>query len=301
MINLIATADLHIRSDSPPCRTDDFRAVQKNTLETLVQKSRENNAPLVIAGDIFHTARVPQWLESEVLSILSGTEVYAVMGNHDLNYNNQDYLPRTSLGVLVASGVVKLLPARKNGVSIGALHSDASWKEWPEKADVVVAHQFVYQTEPPFPGAEKLGRQGKKIGRFWNSDASVLISGDNHQSFYVTKNGKLLINPGAVTRQKSDAKEHVPKAFLIRGEEEPQLTEIELPDNDPEAVSREHLEKTEERDERLKQLAERLHTPTSVTVSFRSNMEETLQNNRLRKNVKRKIQDKLNEHTEVAE
>lgn len=291
--NLIATADIHIRPDVPECRKDDFLEVQRKTLESIVEKANKNTASIVIAGDIFHRSRVPQWLEAEVISIFkqASQPIYAVIGNHDVDFYGASTYLRTSFGVLISSQTVGFLPEDSRMLSVNC---DDDWPK--EKFDIVVAHKFVYNNKPPFPGAEEKGVKACNIP----VSAPLLISGDNHQSFRFvsTRDSLTVVNPGAVTRQRSDMADHKPYIYFCEVRQGRVSTKpIALPDTDPEAVSREHLERSEEKERRFHVLTERLKSPGGVAVSFQENLESKMQTARLRKTVKAELQNELTKLT----
>lgn len=290
-MNIIATADLHIRPDKPTCRKDDFLQTQKESLERIVETANDKEALLIIAGDIFHRATVPQWLESEVISLLKSVKkgVYTVIGNHDVDFKNVDYLSKTSLGVLEKSGAVHILGVTtEKETGIIPCHCDHNgWPDTEENTVILIAHKFVYKNRPPFPGAEKNGYRARSVPK-----VPLVISGDNHQSFTHKVPGRVLVNPGSVTRQKPQEADYEPKIYNIL--DDSTVFGITLPDNDPESVSREHIEREEETEQRVEAMAEKIKGQSgNITVSFETNLQKKIDTVRMRKEVKSDLSTKL--------
>ena len=52
----ILCADLHIRPDTPICRTDDFFDAMSKKIDFILSLSKEHNCPILMAGDLGHKA-----------------------------------------------------------------------------------------------------------------------------------------------------------------------------------------------------------------------------------------------------
>ena len=67
----ILAADLHIRADTPLCRTDDYINAQWNKLNFIFDLCQKNDCPLLVAGDIGNKSQWPNWLLEKVISALN--------------------------------------------------------------------------------------------------------------------------------------------------------------------------------------------------------------------------------------
>ncbi len=295
-LRILATADWHLRADKPPCRTDDFFTVQEKTLDMLAETAEEYCVDFIaVAGDIFHRSTVPDWLKYMVASKFYHSRVEGVIGNHDVGFNKSDFLPKSSLGVLDSAGIINCTSFYE--FFIRRLHCDNKWKDIQDDDDIVIAHQYVYKNKPPFPGAEETGREVRKLPK----TPRLIISGDNHQSFTLKTNKRLVVNPGAITRQRSDMDNHTPKAYIIdvsldEPEVVPSFESIELPDTE-DVITREHIEHEEEREKRFATLTDRLNETEATSISFKENLEHKMEHTQMRKNVKQEISNKLAKHT----
>ncbi|MCK5344265.1 MAG: metallophosphoesterase, partial [Candidatus Heimdallarchaeota archaeon] len=54
----ILTADWHIRDTTPRCRTDNYWMKQWNKINQVLQIAQEEDAVVLIAGDVFDKPRV---------------------------------------------------------------------------------------------------------------------------------------------------------------------------------------------------------------------------------------------------
>ena len=57
-MQIILTADWHIREKPPICRTDDFESALWRKIDFISELSEKYNSPVIIAGDLFHSANV---------------------------------------------------------------------------------------------------------------------------------------------------------------------------------------------------------------------------------------------------
>lgn len=296
-LRILATADWHLQATKPPCRTDDFFTVQEQTLDVLAQEADEHPVDMVVvAGDVFPHMTVPDWLKRMVAYKFRNVLVEGVVGNHDVDFHRVDYLPRSSLGVLDSAGVIKCSGNLDDTGVIYKLHCDGVWTGVPNSADIVLAHQFVYKKTPPFPGAEESGYEVRRLPK----GPRLIISGDNHQSFTFKSKSRLIVNPGCITRQRSDMADHVPKAYIINvpldEDVRPEIIEtITLPDT-ADVITREHIEEKEEKEQRFVTLTEKLNETETHGISFRANLEHKIEKTKMRKGTKQELSTKLAEH-----
>jgi DNA repair exonuclease SbcCD nuclease subunit len=127
----------------------------------------------------------------------------------------------------------------------------------------------------PWPGCTDLSAQ--EILSKWYF--TTLVTGHNHKSFVVEQDGRLLVNPGSLTRQKADQIDHKPCVYLWYSKTntvEPVYLPIE-----EDVISREHIAGKEERDERIAAFVSRLSEDYEVSLSFMDNLERFAQENEI--------------------
>ena len=240
----ICAADLHIRPDKPLCRAEsheEWIEVQFKKLSFILDLSTQHGATLLIAGDFAHRATDwPSWLTSRLITLLShhSQPIIAIPGQHDLPYHQLASIWSSNLGVLNAAGTLSLddlgpVHTYPYGISIDPV----------KQGSVALTHQMILQSEKDeiWKGQIKEGK-GNPAKRILKSNPNyqLIVSGDNHQPFAVEYEGRWLINPGSMTRQRSNER-HSPGVYLYVKGKDPER--ILLP-FDPEAV----LEKEEKMD-----------------------------------------------------
>lgn len=120
-INL-GLADTHFADKKPVSRKDDYHATQVRKLSDVLRlaaslrwKGETTPASSInIAGDVFHQPRgelISRKLDNKLARILrtSPCPVTAISGNHDMDRIQESSLEKHPLGMLVASGIVKLV------------------------------------------------------------------------------------------------------------------------------------------------------------------------------------------------
>lgn len=256
----ILTADWHLREDTPTCRTDDFWTMQWRVVDEVAALQKKLRCPVLHAGDLFHHWKASPRLLSYAIRYLPD-QFYTVYGQHDLPQHNLDLQEKSGIYTLKEAGKVKLL--------------DGHWGTDPNKLTpftvdsrgVLVWHHLTYLSKP-FPGASGGMAQGllRKYSLY-----DLILTGDNHQAFVTAYKDQLLVNPGNLTRQSASQKDFKPRVYIWDADRmvvEP----FYLSDNDPDTVSRQHIESKEERDERIEAFIERLDADWETALDFKENI-----------------------------
>jgi DNA repair exonuclease SbcCD nuclease subunit len=139
---------------------------------------------------------------------------------------------------------------------------------------------MTYKGKPPWPGCED--PPAKELLKRY-PDYDLIVTGHNHQSFVEELDGRLLVNPGAITRQEADKADHKPCVYLWYAEEN-QVEPHYLPVEEG-VISREHIEQTEERNERIEAFVSRLNDEWEAGLSFEQNLERFFKENEIRQSV----------------
>ena len=276
-VSAVLTADLHIRPDTPLCRTDDFQAAMWSKLKFIFFLCRKYEAPLIIAGDIGHRSQWPNWLLERFIDLCQGVRIVACFGQHDLPAHNLEELPASGCGVLTAAGAIS---SCGYGEIVHYGQEILDRREWL----LLVAHRMVIQGKNDWPGQQGDSALSllKKYPQF-----KLILTGDNHRPFVEEHNGRILVNPGSMMRMTSMQADHQPRVYLwddIANEVESVYLPIE-----PNVVDRSHIEEVENRDERISRLVERIKIDYDAGFSFRANMESQLKNNPVRDSIERQI------------
>lgn len=240
----ILSADWHLRDDQPECRLDDFWLSQWEKIHQISDISRKcGNIPVRVAGDFFHKSKPSLFLVSYTMWMID-FPLYAVYGQHDLPYHRFDRRNESGLYALQTAGIVTIL---------NQCHYGQEPKPTPQDNVIpLLWHKFVWDGKQlPWTGCNE-ETAAQVMDRF--PMYQTIVTGDHHKPFTHRKNGRLLVNPGSLTRQASDAT-HRPRVYLwYRESNTVEPVYLSTPDN---AISREHLERQEERKERIQRFTKR--------------------------------------------
>ncbi len=276
----IAAADLHLRNDQPPCRTDNFVETQKRKLAELVDASNVHAVPVIVAGDLFHKPIANSALLEWVISILDKLDqpMLCVAGQHDLPNHNLARYKESGMAVLEAAGLIIPLTSKPYLGVVGS----AFGEEPPAcpGASILVRHEMVWQ-KLPFPGAPATGNATAFIKRM-PAGYRFILTGDNHRPFTVPGKTTTLINCGPMTRQNASEADVVPIYWILYDDGKA------VPQSYPaaqDAVSLEHLGRKKELEERFNTFVEHLEQAREVGLSFEHNLECHLKANAVAKPV----------------
>lgn len=276
----ILCGDLHLREDTPICRTDDFFSEQWRKMDFICDLQSKYNCVVLCGGDVFHHWKPSPFLLSETIKHLPNM-FYTVYGNHDLPQHNMDLSSKSGVYTLLQAGKLDILwqchygqkpvPAEELPVQLG--FSD------PTK-EVLVWHIMAYQT-PPYPGV--IGGNAKQLLK-QNPSYSLICTGDNHQSFSTEYQGRLLVNPGNLTRQVADQIDFQPRVALWYAETNT-IDWVNIPVKEG-VITREHIEIKQQRDSRIDAFISKLDGDWVAGMSFEENLEAFFNKNRTRESVK---------------
>lgn len=116
MSNLIIIGDTHLKCNSPVSRKDNYPITILNKLEYLSNIAKNYKCKnFLMLGDVFDSPNTSLPYLATVINTFkkihdNGITVYTIVGNHDLKNNRMDSLQSTALGILIATGYVKLAP-----------------------------------------------------------------------------------------------------------------------------------------------------------------------------------------------
>jgi hypothetical protein len=288
---LILSADWHLRDDIPQCRErDEYLAAQERKLKFIHDLVLDNDATLLIAGDIFDAWKPSPWLISLAIRYIPpGTVVVA--GQHDMVNHNIAEMGKTGLQTLAEAGVAIILTGgfrRVLGHSTGVFgavygYSYGEEAQNPPKGDkgvkILMWHRLTCHAKQPWPGAEAepVSNMVKKFSGY-----DLIITGDNHQQFA----GPALINPGSMMRMSSDQAEFEPAVF--GWSEDGTVTRIPLPiEKGAVKATKSNAKVKESRDQRMEAYIKKASTQFEDRLSFDKNLERHFKTNKERDGVEK--------------
>lgn len=230
MLRFPYLTDTHLRGTAPAARKDDFAASVKAKLAEVVELAETLNAAAVVhGGDLFDLPEPGVGQVGEYLEILSKLHVplFVVPGNHDIYGHNPSTLSRTLLGLLARVGVVQILGLKPVIIEGGGVRVRLTGQGFhpemdrrgpaedyavpPAAADgcdyaVHVVHGMLLPraeiSSAPFLPAATAAEDVLAV-----TGADYTLAGHYHSPWEVCVDGRAAVNPGALVRVTSEARE----------------------------------------------------------------------------------------------
>ncbi len=286
----IITGDWHLRDDHPVCRTDDFEKSQWKKVDFIAELGAKYQCPVIHTGDLFNHWKPSPYLITQTMRHLPDN-FWTVYGNHDLPQHSLELADKCGMNVLAEAGKLVILPY---GTHWGQKPIGASFPSYQGQfaenvsRKVLVWHVMTWLKELPWPGCtDAPALQLLKD----HPEYDLIATGHNHKSFVAGLKGRLLINPGGITRQAADQADFKPAVYVWYAEGNT-YERVELPIEHG-VVTREHIEIREQRDERIAAFVDRLDDDWEVSMSFEENLERFRATNNIRESVMKIIYESL--------
>jgi DNA repair exonuclease SbcCD nuclease subunit len=273
-VEAILTADWHLRESQPTARTDDFWEAQWRAVDFVAELQEKYDVPIFHAGDLFHHWKPSPRLLSECIERLPN-QFYTVYGNHDLPAHNLELAHKSGIYTLEKAGALQVLKGTHDGQQVVR-------ESWVTNSNryVLVWHVMTWTRDEPYPGVQE--PPAIELLKRWMM-MKLIVTGDNHIPFTVKYDGRLLVNPGSLTRQSAAQIDHKPRVYLW-DEKNNEVRPIYLP-IEKDAISRMHISIKDERDRRISAFIERLDQEWDSGLSFEENLKKFLANNNIRQSV----------------
>lgn len=204
-MKLVCTSDWHIRLNNPENRIDDYVNNQIEKVRWILRYCRDQEAVLVIAGDLFDSPNTPRWLVNKYLELFTdyGVDIVACAGQHDQHFHSLE-LRNTPIGTFYSSGLVQ-----KAWGHITAVDWDEEYT--PDTNDVLIVHRCVTEKPNEFiPYSYTASEMMKKY-----KDKRFIISGDYHVPHFLQQGNRLLINPGSLMRSGKNQYDYEPCVWVL--------------------------------------------------------------------------------------
>lgn len=292
----ILTSDWHLREDTPQCRTDDFWMAQEKKIDFIFSLAKQNQCPIIVAGDIGHK---PRWscrlLEWFISKIDKDINIQVIPGQHDLINHRLDLWEQSGIGVLHAAEVINLygfdkfpcnvefdnfyLSAFPYGIGIQHIKSLGILKP-----QIAITHEMIIENQKLWPD-QKAPKGNSILKKF--PEFSLVHSGDNHNSFVSDYSNNLLVNCGSLMRNSSDQENHKPRIYLWYAETN-EIEAVYLPIKQG-VISRTHIEVAKNRENRNQAFIKRVNEDVEIQLSYENNLENYFNKYRTEKPVKNKV------------
>ena len=270
----ILTADWHLREDTPVAFTGDFQEEQWTAVNFISDLQKKYDCPVWHAGDLFNHWKPSPWLITMAMRHLP-SQFYTIYGNHDLPQHNLELADKCGINALKEAGKLRVL-------------AEVHWGKLPEKGtlflptvmnperSILIWHIMTYQGKKPWPGCTD-PLAGSLLRKYTAYD--LILTGHNHLPFVEEHNGRVLVNPGGITRQHADQIDFQPRVYLWYAETNTVVPHF-LPFSEG-SISRAHIEVAEERNARIDAFISRLGEGWATSVSFEENIEAFRKTNRI--------------------
>lgn len=280
-------ADLHLRSNNPLCRIDDYQYAQNNKLLFIADLAREYNIPIIDSGDTFHKAFSRKSLEITFINIFNQVSIYAICGNHDLVGHSYDNFNDSSIGV-----VFNALPymQMKRESKVEEFKYSMSLKLKGKRIGVI--HEYIHA-----PKIKNHKIEGYSTDQIFDKmfDYDLILTGDNHITFTKQRGNQLLVNPGSMMRMNADQINHKPCVFLWYAEDN-RVEQVFLPIEDN-VIDVSHIDIEKEKLDRTNAFIERMNNDYELSLSFQKNMKQHLKVNKTRSAVENIIWECIDGHS----
>lgn len=284
-MKILYMTDTHIRGTSPRSRTDDFQQAIREKIEEVINIAEREQVDLVLhGGDLFDRPNLSPAIVRDFVRLFRrfSAPILAVAGNHDIYGHNPSTVERTMLGLLDAFGAIRLVNEgerikwEKDGVTVQIsaqpFHYDLDKRE--RHLDYTVQNECGADYCVHMVHGMLVDRAISDsiphtvVHEVWSDSVDILLTGHYHAGFPVQyRNGKYIINPGAIARinnHRSEIKRMPQVALLDLTQEgiDVRLIPLECAKPGEEILDRSYIEKEEFR---VKQLGEFIREVKSVT------------------------------------
>ncbi len=303
--DVILVSDLHLTDITPVARTDDYMQAQINKLQFLQTLSNKNdNCPILCAGDVFDKWKTSPWLTSTIFKYLPRPFI-AIPGQHDLPGHSLSLYPKSGLALLESIDKdIHILQGEEMrykdnlqiiGIPFGLLKDFRSCMIdlQRNKCKILLLHELTWKSKKP-DWATNSYTAKQLLDRF--ADFDLIVTGDNHLTFdYKDKGKRILVNPGSMLRSTAGQINHTPCCYLYysgSGKTEKVLLPIKK-----DVITIEHLEEKKDSKYRVGAYIEQMNKDWEIGLSFEQNLKTFFEKNRTPKKVRDVIWRHLEKET----
>jgi len=269
---------------------DDYQKAQWKKIEFIRRLQMKYDCVVLHGGDLFHHWKPsPQLLSTTILNLPA--KFHTIYGQHDLPTHNFELRHKSGIHTLETDSTLTVLDEchfgqgptdgsfQKSKLNISQV--DSKFPEYLETGHaILVWHKMVWQGKKLWP--DQTDPSAKRILKQY-PQFDLILTGDNHKPFVEEYEGRLLVNPGSMMRMTADQIDHEPRVYLWYAEDntvKPVYLPIEF-----EVITREHITRTEERNDRIDAFISKLDTEWEASISFEENLERFAKSNNVRQSV----------------
>jgi DNA repair exonuclease SbcCD nuclease subunit len=302
-MRFVAISDLHLTCTNPISRLDNIEETWKRKLRFVLNYCYDNEAILLLAGDIFDKPR--DWKTMvEAYSLIKEYQfgIFAVFGQHDTHLYSDKTRDHTSLGVLCKTNLVWNLSEQAYGSHISTtidhklyIQGASYGQEVPNPVDdyfnVLVIHKNI-SDEPLYYGHEYT--DAKRFLKAHNFD--LIVCGDAHKTFMESFKGRYIVNSGPMLRLEAieNMFKHEPGFWVYDTEDKRYPLFHSIPCEPAEKVlSRDHIINKNDKNNMLNNFIESVNNPDVEHYSFEDNLVDFIKKNKIAKDVVNIISEEM--------
>jgi len=270
--DLIISGDWHLMEEerTPPCRLDSIWEAQWNKIQQIKVLQQEHKCPIWLSGDMFEHWKTSPNLLNMAIFTMEDMDIRTVIGNHDMPQHNYDLIKKSGVETLCISGMVNPFDGQGDWG-----RKPTGYREYQQRK-IVISHEMTYLDEEPYPGCTD--PECKALFKKYPK-ADLIITGHNHETFVARRGGRLLINPGSLTRHKADQIDHKPCVFLWNAESnEYKIHYLKIK---PDVISREHIQMQNQKEQNIQNFLTKLKETWEIGLSFEDNIMKALESNKI--------------------
>lgn len=279
-VNILLTADWHVRGDCPRCRIDEdwLESQRKDIQGVRAVADSEGCDEVWILGDLFHQPRVATEAVVMVLDELRKFRqvVRILPGNHDLPHHSYENRDRSSLGIVLKS--YPELISRIDGcgeydrLDLSAFPFGMDPDPAVLACDVWATHRLVFKDDDTRP-MKGLGWTAQELLDAAPGVRQMIVTGDYHHGYIHTgPDGRRVVTPGCLNIQAADMADYQPRIYVWdvgTGD----VKECPLETNAGQVVT-DYLAAQREKDARMEQVLEAVRSSAEVSLDFLDNLEK---------------------------
>ena len=292
----ILTGDIEIRAFQPTCRTDNHWEAQERKMKWLCELQQKHDCPVLDSGDLFDKKYKVH--PSNELTRWAGYHIpdnfHTVPGNHDLPGKTYENYSNSAMAVLEMAGKLSHYSGGYLLYSdcVGSVVSGFEWGRSIKQEEryniecpaIALVHAMIYEEFEPFPGC--IGHSVKETMDLL-PDYDLIVTGHNHQTFVLEKNGRVLVNPGSFMRNDADQADHKPCVFLWYADSN-KVEQVFVP-IEKDVITRDHIDIKKEKEHRIDAFVEKLGEQATTGVDFGVNLEVNIKSGDVPKGVENKV------------
>ncbi len=300
-MKILNLGDLHFTKRKPRARTDkDYLSTMVDKLKEALTYAQNNEIEIVLQpGDWFDTAKVSHEVVSKVCSVLEKyrncLSIFCVAGQHDLHFHNTNN-PNIPLNVLKEAGLLYIVP-NSSPVQIGNSSCYIYGTSWGQKIpkttmdgfSILLIHTMVIPNKN-----EKLweAQEDYIVGKdLFSYGFDLVVSGDNHNSFFVQNEKGTLINAGSMMRSTVAQIKHRPGFYIFDTDTKEVKKVLYTVKNDTLDLS--VKERKEEIDENLNSFISGLKKSMDIGLDYKANIHKALEEHNLSSEVSEVIKNTI--------